>query len=120
MPIDYKKYPPDWDETRKRILARANNCCEVCGVKNYSIGYRDEDGEFIEVENSMELEDPHYPHKLIKIILTIAHLDHDEYNWDVKDERLKALCQKHHLGLDVNEKKKRMKSKKAIGDFFAL
>ncbi|REC56982.1 hypothetical protein DRF62_02150 [Chryseobacterium piscium] len=38
--------------------------------------------------------------KLTKVILTIAHLDHDKENWEVKDERLKALCQRCHLVLD--------------------
>lgn len=41
MPIDYKNYPENWKtEIRPAILERANNCCEFCGVKNYSVGYR--------------------------------------------------------------------------------
>lgn len=47
-----------------------------------------------------------------KIVLTVAHLDHDEENFDVKDERLKALCQRCHLRYDVPEKKRRMFKKK--------
>lgn len=47
MPIDYKRYPPNW----------------MIGVYQ------------------------------VKIVLTVAHLDHDETNWDVKIDRLKALCQ---------------------------
>ncbi len=32
MPCDYSIYPPNWlSEIRPRILARANNKCEVCG-----------------------------------------------------------------------------------------
>ena len=96
MPIDYAKYPPNWKtEIRPRILKRANNCCEECGVENYSY-----------VERT-------YPDgvKKIKIILTIAHLDHDETNWDVKDDRLKALCQLHHLRYDAKEKYRRVMGK---------
>lgn len=85
MPIDYKKYPPNWKtEIRPAILERANNCCEFCGVSNYSIR---PDG--------------------VKVILTIAHLDHDETNWDVSYERLRALCQRCHLRYDAKEKQKR-------------
>lgn len=38
--------------------------------------------------------------KFVKIILTIAHLDHDKLNHDVKLDRLKALCQRCHLNYD--------------------
>lgn len=47
-----------------------------------------------------------------KIVLTIAHLDHDEDNHNVKDERLKAMCQRCHLRYDVKEKKQRRFHKK--------
>lgn len=88
MPIDYKKYPKNWlSEIRPRILKRANNQCEFCGVKNYS---------FVKRKN-----------KTVKIVLTIAHLDHDESNNDVKDSRLAALCQKCHINYDIEEKKRR-------------
>jgi hypothetical protein len=53
-----------------------------------------------------------------KVILTIAHLDHDEENHNVKDDRLKAMCQRCHLRYDAPEKARRRKSKKAIGDLF--
>lgn len=79
MPCDYNKYPPGWKtEIRPRILKRASNRCEFCLAENYQ------------------------PHPITgsKVILTIAHLDHDPENWDVKDERLKALCQKCHLQYD--------------------
>jgi hypothetical protein len=35
------------------------------------------------------------------VVLTIAHLDHDKHNWEVSDERLRALCQACHLALDL-------------------
>ena len=99
MPIDYSKYPPNWkSEIRPRILKRANNCCEECGAENYSI---------------VERTYPNGFKKMVKIILTIAHLDHDETNWNVKDERLKALCQLHHLRYDAKEKYRRVMTKGA-------
>lgn len=40
MPIDYKKYPPNWrKEIVPRILKRANNKCEKCGLENHSTIY---------------------------------------------------------------------------------
>lgn len=43
-----------------------------------------------------------YNRKATKIILTIAHLDHDKLNHDVDLTRLAALYQKCHLGHDIN------------------
>jgi len=120
MPIDYSKYPPDWKERRARILSRANNKCEFCGVENHSFGVRDSKGKFYLLEG-MELEAAFIDgDKIIHIVLTIAHLDHDESNWNVQDDRLAALCQKCHLNYDVQEKLRRMKSKKAVGDLFGI
>lgn len=90
-------YPKNWKEIRERILKRANNCCEMCGIANYAI--KQTTGT--------------------KVVLTIAHLDHDKHNCEVKDERLKALCQACHLNYDMpihkeNRKKNIEKKKKQI------
>ena len=120
MPIDYKKYPADWGERRKRILKRADNKCESCGVDNYSIGYRDTFGIFHVLENTLQNEIfvEELGLRVIKIILTIAHLDHDPENINVSDERLRAWCQRCHLVYDIPEKKRRKFDKKAISRFF--
>ena len=40
MPIDYSKYPANWKtEIVPRILKRANNRCEMCGLENKRIIY---------------------------------------------------------------------------------
>lgn len=79
MPINYKEYPENWlTEIRPAVLKRANDCCEFCGIANYTIK-----------ENGT------------KVVLTIAHLDHDKFNHDVDLDRLKALCQKCHLQYDL-------------------
>lgn len=104
MPIDYKKYPANWKtEIRPAILQRANNCCEDCGAPNYALIYRPNKGKpewFHAPEghqaDSMALDGV----KFTKIVLTIAHLDHDACNHDVKPDRLKALCQRCHLLYD--------------------
>jgi len=92
MPCDYSRYPPDWATIiRKRILHRSGERrdgkgrieidarCEWCGAAN------------------------HTPHPVTgsQVVLTVAHLDHDEDNWDVRDERLAALCQRCHLTYDA-------------------
>ena len=47
MPCNYKNYPPNWfTEIRPGILERAKNCCENCGLKNYRVIRRLEDGKF--------------------------------------------------------------------------
>ena len=81
MPIDYKDYPANWKtEIRPAILERAKNCCEFCGIENYTIK-----------DNG------------VKVVLTIAHLDHDKLNHDVDLSRLAALCQRCHLRYDLGK-----------------
>lgn len=117
MPIDYKKYPPNWKtEIRPRILKRANNCCEFCGLPNHSTVYsikiwvRDvtrykQRSIWFRNEQDAKREGDHYfP---VKVVLTIAHLDHDELNHNVTDERLAALCQACHCRYDAKEKYQR-------------
>ena len=122
MPCDYSKYPPNWKtEIVPRILKRADNKCEVCGLENkqsvYSLqiyvrvkgkyGYRS-----IWFSNKQDAERCKIGLlKQVKVILTIAHLDHDETNHDVQDDRLKAMCQKCHLAYDAEEKMCRIMAK---------
>jgi hypothetical protein len=123
MPIDYSKYPPNWKtEIVPAVLARAGNCCEECGLENKSTVYciklwLKEDGryKFTSVwfrdqrDAKRERRDSLLRH--VKVVLTIAHLDHDETNHEVKLERLKALCQICHLRYDAKEKYRRVTEK---------
>jgi len=102
MPCNYKEYPKDWKQIRKRILLRADNKCEFCGVPNHAFIYRygKDKWDFMpegREADAMALDG----FKFTKIVLTIAHLDHDKSNHGVSDDRLKALCQKCHLGYDL-------------------
>lgn len=115
MPIDYKKYPPNWkSEIRPRIMARANNTCEFegCTFKHGQVVYSGKTRKnriqwyhtFDEAKLNhgiLAFEQP------IKVVLTIAHLDHDETNWNVTDDRLMAMCQLHHCRYDAKEKYQR-------------
>lgn len=109
-PENKKLYPKNWKEIRKDILKRANNKCEFCGVENYAEGYRDKDGNFIESIGMQQEADILDGEKIIRIILTIAHLDHNPQNNDYNN--LRALCQKCHLNYDKeHHKETRQKNK---------
>lgn len=100
-PENKHRYPANWKEIRAAILLRANNCCEKCGVENYSIIWRDDFGNWHYApegyqSDAMALDGT----KFVKIILTIAHLDHQPENND--ERNLSALCQKCHLNYDKN------------------
>jgi hypothetical protein len=76
-PENKARYPRDWKAISKRIrFERAGNRCEWCGAEN------------------------HQPHPVTgsKVVLTVAHLDHDLV--DHSDENLAALCQRCHLTYD--------------------
>lgn len=122
MSIDYKRYPPNWKEIRERILKRSKNKCEVCGLKNkslvYSVRYyiRHNQGYSYRVIWFRSKQDAlreclHYKIETKRVVLTIAHLDHDETNWNITEHRLKAMCQVCHLRYDAKEKVRRVKEK---------
>lgn len=98
-------YPANWKQISLSIRERAGNRCEWCGVPNGVIGYREESGNFITLyQDKSEVgqradtltEDGI---KLIRIVLTVAHLDHTPANCDPAN--LVALCQKCHLAYDA-------------------
>jgi len=112
-PENKSLYPPNWPQISRRIrTGRANNHCEVCGVRNYSVGYR-LNGLF------NYLDEPPYKHPLglsdylaarelqdhynnccdqdppaIVIVLTVAHLDHNPAN--CHPSNLLCMCQHCH------------------------
>ena len=99
MPCDYSIYPINWKEIRARILARADNRCEECGVRNYVMGFRGEDDSFYECYPTCDIGE-----KIIKIIITIAHTCHTPQCDD--ENHLRALCQLHHNRLDGKHRAK--------------
>ena len=109
-PENRARYPADWAKVRERILQRAHFRCEWegCNVPHLAEGYWHGDewkrmsqglrdagckvGDAIACADGSSI-------KLIRIILTIAHLDHTPEN--CADENLRAWCQRHHLGYDA-------------------
>lgn len=116
MPIDYKDYPKDWQQRRARALRRAQYRCEHCGVKNYSVIERKEGKAFYLFQTHStyagacahrdQLRKNGRP-KAITIVLTLAHLDHDDWNHKVADSRLAVLCQRCHFQYDRADKENR-------------
>ncbi len=123
MPCDYKKYPPNWKtEIVPRILKRAKNRCEICKLDNKQIVYSakiavrvkgkyklkafwfQNYGDLIRARNVVDQD----AFGAVRVVLTVAHLDHDAENWDVKDERLMAMCQHCHLNYDASPKMQRI------------
>ena len=122
MPIDYSKYPPNWkSEIVPRIIERAGNCCERCGIANgaeaTSIALRVQESGRYKVKrfwltqegDVIRMQPFALPNetKKVTVVLTVAHLDHDETNHDVCDDRLRAWCQYCHLNYDASEKYRR-------------
>ena len=128
MPIDYKLYPKNWkSEIRPAILARAENCCEFCrvpngiailrGTWNDTECYQDMDGAIFNANTGDLLGDDyigevHPTNNLIKVVLTVAHMDHDITNNDHKN--LMALCQQCHNRYDIENRKKKRGNKKQL------
>jgi hypothetical protein len=126
MPINYRDYPANWKtEIRPAILKRADNKCENCGVPINSLIIRFWDDTW-EVLYDKENLDKMYDAakeilktamafiniKCTKIVLTIAHLDHDVTNND--HNNLKALCQKCHLSYDKHHHQETRNKKKSL------
>lgn len=88
-PDKMKRYPggsirsKEWKEFRNSILDRAGHRCEGTPHRPEC---RAANGE------------PH-PETMSKVVLTIAHMDHDESHAD--PERCRALCQKCHNNWDA-------------------
>jgi hypothetical protein len=132
-PENRARYPAHWKEIRQHILERAANCCELCRVPNgvtvlRGMGkdkgaYQTPDGvTHSELNGGLICLRPFdFIGYSVKIVLTIAHLDHVPEHCD--DDNLKALCQRCHLAYDAEHHRANAQAtrhaRKAIGDLFA-
>lgn len=87
MPCDYSKYPKDWKEIRAVILKRADHRCECHGECGLHHGRR-----------CVERNQTQATYANGRIVLTIAHLDHDTTHNDA--DNLRAYCNRCHLRYD--------------------
>jgi hypothetical protein len=134
-PENRARYPRDWPEISRRIrFERAKGKCEKCGaphgvtVLRSACGavyilpdgktYHAEGGVYLGMTRGSELP----AGRFVKIILTVAHLDHTPEN--CADDNLLALCQLHHLRHDQREHQQNAartrRAKLAAGDLFEV
>jgi len=86
------RYPANWADIAERAKRRAGYRCERCFVRQYAIGWRDDDGTFIETGDDGVI--PEGRGKL-RIVLTAAHLfDASPENCD--DANIGSLCDRCH------------------------
>lgn len=139
MPIKAEnraRYPKDWPEISQSIRLRADHRCEFCRVPDQELGGRSPAGVWHKAkplgENLLRLEWPREgTHawcagydlaqlRIVRIVLTVAHLDHQPENCDPAN--LKALCQRCHNLYDAPHRRKNAaatnRAKKAAGDLF--
>lgn len=115
MPIresERARYPADWPEISRRVREAAGQRCEWCRAPNGELIDRSRDGEsymlmdgqVFSAANGERLgmcRGSEWPScgKLTKVVLTVAHLDHQPEN--CAPDNLKALCQRCHLRYDA-------------------
>ena len=141
-PENKKKYPPDWPSISARIKRRAGYKCEQCGVAHGELGGRLASGTWCKArptgDNGLRLTWPAEGEyfwcdvpggrgdsatawlRVIRIVLTVAHLDHQPEHCD--DANLRAWCQACHNRYDAHHRRAgiaaRAKAQRALGDLF--
>ena len=131
-PENRARYPNDWKQISERIrFERAGNKCEQCSAPNGEVVYRFDSGEYMLEDGAVHdgttgefqghcrgSEAP--AGRFIKIVLTVAHLDHTPEN--CADDNLRAWCQRCHNIYDAPKRRegirRRARGKMASGDLF--
>ena len=103
MPMNRKDYPPDWEDISRFIrFERADGKCERCGAPHGALIVRDpRHPEHYETLDDMEAEIAALEgERVIRVVLTTAHLPEAASTMDCRPEVLAALCQRCHFHLD--------------------
>lgn len=127
-----ERYHADWPTIREGIRLRANNACEQCRAPNGDViargGGRDA-GTYMLMDGLVSNAETGAPmghakgseydaDRFVRVILTVAHIDHDESN--NAPENLRSLCQRCHFSLDRSDNQNRKRantlSRKAVGN----
>jgi 5-methylcytosine-specific restriction endonuclease McrA len=127
-PENKGKYPKNWKGVRESILERARNECEFCRLRNGEMVLRGSRGDckvyarvgpwddFVRMAETGEIlvwseEHCEWQDRPVKVVLTIAHLDHDPGN--NSPQNLRALCQRCHNSWDAEHRAETRKKGKA-------
>ena len=140
MPIrdeNKARYPKDWKAISMRIREDAGQKCEKCNAPNGELIIRErtEDygfepvyitraNEMYSAEDGRLISAAYYSArdmtKAVRVVLTVAHLDHQPEN--CADENLRAWCQRCHNIYDMPMRKagiaERARQKLAAADLF--
>lgn len=135
-PENRARYPQNWDQLSLAIRNIAEWKCEFCGVPHGALVIRDDEGHHHAPklkggltcaypqpgEQGIYLH-PRYGYRsgrVIKIVLTVAHLDHKPENCSA--DNLRALCQRCHLRHDAHQhartRRENRKRALAVRDLF--
>ena len=115
-PENRRRYPKNWPQISAAIRERAGNKCEDCGIQNGALGARWRDGTWLQAipdgDNGVALQWPTPGEyrwfryrgdaaqlRIVRIVLTVAHLDHTPENCDPSN--LRAWCQRCHNRYDA-------------------
>lgn len=117
-------YPANWKEVVAAIRERSLDRCELCGVMNGKRIQRNTEGSLWRYEFAPGIcfhigtYARHYPtsevsewRPPVKVILTVAHLDHDPRNNDPAN--LRHWCQYHHNNYDAAHRAENRKRSRA-------
>ncbi len=137
-PENKARYPANWNTISEQIRERDNQKCCFCGVKNgasiirlnkggkHFYRYPESDNVYCAESGSwcttitkgynLEIGYFNSAHaKAVKIVLTVAHLDHTPENCDPSN--LKSLCQRCHLKYDAaHHAQTRAQTKQKVAD----
>lgn len=134
-PENKGRYPANWKQIRADILVRAQNCCEKCRAPNGAViargtgrdagTYITDDAYVFDANTGVLLgrqrQGDYEVDRMVRIVLTIAHLDHAPENCDPAN--LRAWCQRCHLRYDAKHHAENAhrtrRARRAIGELFA-
>lgn len=134
-PENRARYPKDWKQISLAARQRAGHRCEGspafpdCRAPNRTLGYW-RDAEFVPMPRTLREAGANKGDviacsdgttiKIIEIVLTVAHLDHQPENCDPAN--LRAWCQRCHLHYDrehhAQTRERTRKEGKAAADMF--
>ncbi len=90
-----------WPEIRRQVLAWDRHRCAFCSAPNATAVWRDEATKWWLQRPPGVVQVDHSGHRLVRIVLTVAHLDGSTDHSDPAN--LRALCQRCHLRHDARQ-----------------
>jgi hypothetical protein len=108
-PENRGRYPKNWKEVRKKILARARNRCEQCGKPDRQWIHVADDGVWFDFDIELAWRDSQGrvtqapacdTIRQIFVVLTVAHYP-DSSPENCNEDNLHCLCARCHIVLDT-------------------